>query len=177
MSIATISAEARLADDGYSIEAVFIPWTSSRGYAPEKKKVTQRSLNWNITLKRHGKPIVTALYSAGIAHCPSYPKSSSYGGLSVDAAKAIEYETQSGYRYGTREKILPKLYDVVASLLLDARVSEYPDFESWADDMGLDTDSRSAERSYRECRRIAEQFTARVGLEEMARLREIVGEW
>src|SRR5690606_30024160 len=44
-----------------------------------------------------------------------------------------------------------ELSDVMNSLFLDADVRHYSSFEEWARDYGYDTDSRSAERTYKAC--------------------------
>lgn len=43
----------------------------------------------------------------------------------------------------------PTAEDVLASLLMDASGIEYDGFEAWAENYGVDTDSRKAERMYR----------------------------
>ncbi len=46
----------------------------------------------------------------------------------------------------------PDIVDVVGCLLTDASALDYDLFEQWASDLGYDTDSRSAERTYNTCR-------------------------
>ena len=44
----------------------------------------------------------------------------------------------------------PKVHDVVASLFSDARGADEP-FEAWCDDLGYDSDSRKAFKTYEVC--------------------------
>ena len=49
----------------------------------------------------------------------------------------------------------PGLFDVLASCLCDSDALQYDgDFEEWARDLGYESDSRSAEKTFRECERI-----------------------
>lgn len=44
----------------------------------------------------------------------------------------------------------PTAYDVLYCLISDADVENY-DFEEWAENLGYDTDSRKAEKTYNQC--------------------------
>lgn len=68
--------------------------------------------------------------------------------------------------------ILPKVTDVVHSLIMDATVLDSGGFEDWAAELGYDTDSRKAESIYRACLEIALQLRAGLGESVMAELRE-----
>jgi len=57
----------------------------------------------------------------------------------------------------------PELIDVLYCLVLDASVLDFACFEDWADEYGYDTDSRKAERIYKDC------------LETGLKLRQILG--
>lgn len=68
-------------------------------------------------------------------------------------------------RFGTRKLTVPfttgspkppSVADVVYSLLMDTQAYDNaPDFKSFCDDLGLSTDSRSAEQSFKQCRLLA----------------------
>lgn len=45
----------------------------------------------------------------------------------------------------------PSAADVLSCLLSDASVEDATSFEDWCSDYGYDTDSRSAEKTYRDC--------------------------
>ena len=45
----------------------------------------------------------------------------------------------------------PNVADVMEALFLDADAKNYETFESWAQDMGYDTDSRKAESIFNHC--------------------------
>ena len=101
--------------EGLDITAIFVPWSKSRSAVPmektgkvesltqakivTQKDLTARSLNWVVTLTRHGRAIVTTDYSAGIAHCPSY-QAHTPGTLrwTVDMVAALEMEIETGRR-------------------------------------------------------------------------------
>ena len=61
------------------------------------------------------------------------------------------------------EAIQPDPLSVVYSLVMDAGVLDHASFESWASDYGYETDSRSAEKTYRACLEIALQLRAAIG--------------
>jgi hypothetical protein len=56
-----------------------------------------------------------------------------------------------GFGHGGRE---PELADVVSALIMDASTIEYASsFENFAAELGYDSDSRTAERLYKACKR------------------------
>jgi len=59
--------------------------------------------------------------------------------------------------YGGGAASDPTADDVVESLALDSFALSVS-FEEWCADYGYDTDSRSAEATYRACRRLGERF-------------------
>lgn len=61
----------------------------------------------------------------------------------------------------------PTALEVLECLVSDAR--SYRDarsFEEWAGDLGYDTDSRAAEKTYKECKRIADRLGTFLTAEE-----------
>jgi len=56
----------------------------------------------------------------------------------------------------------PTAADVLSGLLLDAQ-AEGSKFEDWCDDLGYDSDSKKAARTYRECLRLARRVRAFLG--------------
>jgi hypothetical protein len=75
-----------------------------------------------------------------------------------DRTLTTQYSTGSGW---TRE---PTADDVLESLLSDASLVESTNSsEEWADDLGYDTDSRSAERAYTACRGIRDDLMTFLG--------------
>lgn len=59
--------------------------------------------------------------------------------------------------------IVPDPLDVLYSLAMDSDVLNYGTFECWAAEFGYDTDSRSAESTYRACLEIALKLRAAIG--------------
>lgn len=156
---------------GLSIEATFVPWSKSRFFV-EDAPIGDRSLNWKITLVRSGavrrENVLTTDYFAGIAHCPSYRSSAR---ATLDYVGAITMETEHGKRSNGGKSILPDEASVMASLLTDADVIDHASFESWASDLGYDTDSRKAEATYRACLAIGLALRNAVGDAGLADLR------
>ena len=164
---------------GLFVRSEFVPFSRSRNAKPDAKP-SERSLNWRVTLvQRYNnsaddaryRDIVTADYSAGIAHCPGYRQGMK---MTMDNAAIIEKETETGRKckmYNGRlfhnassgPVIEPKAADVVHSLALDADVLNHADFESWASEFGYDADSQSAEKIYRACLEIALKMQAGLG--------------
>ncbi len=154
---------------GLTVEATFVPWGKSRS-APSG----HRSLNWKISLVKAGwmAPVLVTDYTAGLAHCPSYRPGARD---TLDYIDALRMETEEGraYRRGIGwTPILPDPADVVYSLIHEADVLDHQNFESWASNLGYDTDSRSAERIYRECLGLALQLRNAIGEDGLATLRD-----
>lgn len=176
----------RLAHElGLEIGARFVPFSQSRHAKPRKGAAQPwQSLNWRIALSRNGRPVLECDYSQGVAHCPA--SRSARFPVNADRQRAIALEIESGRVAGvgiggrafeTAKRIPPPdLADVLHSLAFDSSVLDYARFEDWADDYGYDTDSRSAESTYRECLAHALALRASIGESALAKLRDAAGE-
>lgn len=151
---------------GLSVESVFVPWSQSRKFK-KGAKLLDRSLNWRVTVKRHGDDILSCDYSAGIGHVPSYK----YYGM-ADLGKAVEFELEHGREAKSGKPIMSDATDVLASLVIDSGAIDSADFEEWANDLGYDTDSRKAEAIYRACLEIGLKLRVELGDDGLQRLRE-----
>lgn len=118
------------------VTSTFVPFSQSRNANKH------RSLNWRITLTKSGRDVLTTDYGVGCGRCPSYK-----GYVTQDVVD----ECETGRARVRRKPILPNTVDVIASLVLDADVLNYPTFEEWAQSFGYDDDSRKAEATYRAC--------------------------
>jgi len=165
---------------GISISSVFVPWSKSRNYR-EDAKIWERSLNWKVSLVVNGRTLLTTDYSAGVAHCKSYDhRALKCMQWSLAHAACIERETETGRDSTWIDTVhvrgghanpkpgaavaQPDPVDVLYSLVQDgAAFFNYTDFEDWAADYGLDTDSRKAFTSYRECLEIGANMVRGVG--------------
>jgi hypothetical protein len=67
--------------------------------------------------------------------------------------------------------IQPNALDVLHSLAMDSDVLDAGGFESWASDLGYDTDSRKAEQTYRACLDLALKLRAALGDSGLSDLR------
>lgn len=65
------------------------------------------------------------------------------------------------------ENCVPDLWAALSCLESDCSVQNYSCFEEWAEDLGLDTDSRKAERTYNFCHDIARKASKIFDLEEL----------
>lgn len=172
--------DAVCARKGVTMVAEFVPLSQSRNAKSGAGGKPWRSLNWRVTIKNgFGREIITTDYSQGEGWAPTSKlsaaalaaaatrlrRSESYAkSLLLDheletgrTAKATFGGVQSG------QPITPRLSDVMHSLALDADVLDAADFESWASDLGYDTDSRSAEAIYRAGLEIAIKLRAGLG--------------
>ncbi len=68
--------------------------------------------------------------------------------------------------------IMPDPVNVIWSCLMDADAIDHPSFESWAADYGYDTDSRTAEATYRTCLDMGLKMRAALGEEGLRQLRD-----
>jgi len=157
------NAERAISELGLSIRAEFVPFRHSRN-AKEKMK----SLNWFVTVEHKGRAVLRTDYMAGQAHCPAYSAKGLGPRDCVMRATAISEECERGVSHG--KKILPDTLDVFYSLVMDASVLDSGSFESWAGDFGYDTDSRSAEATYRACLDTALKLRAVIGDEGLRTL-------
>lgn len=176
---------AAMAALGVTVVATFVPFSVSRNKDEVEKNMDGRpvpgqrrySLNWRVTVKHKGHVLLTTDYSAGIAHCPAYKRPVKELGHanSVMRHESIARECESGRAdrpFGTKgAPILPDPVDVIASLLIDASAIDHASFEDWASDLGMDTDSRKAEHSYRVCLEIALKLRAALGDDGLRALR------
>lgn len=157
-----------------TIESEFVPWKQSRNKAEKDP-----SLNWRVTLKRDGRVVIKdADYSAGCAHCPSYVQTWK---PTIEQREAIARECSTGrsVKRGDGQKpILPDRLDVIASFVSDAYCAlNAGDFETFAADLGYDTDSRKAEQIYRACADTALKLTSALGGDLLEKLGNEYADW
>lgn len=163
----------------YSAE--FVPFSQSRN-----KDEKLPSLNWLVTLSRSGLSITTD-YGQGCAHVVGYKQLWNPNAWDQKIQKDIINKTcETGkvhsywkhcddVRPSLKAKIQPQpgIEDVLSSLLLDSDVLNYATFEEWAGDFGYEEDSRSAERIYQACLKIALQINQMFTEAEREELREL----
>lgn len=174
---------------GLLVSSKFIPFSQSRD-----AKGNYPSLNWEVTLYTlspldgQRRDIVTTLYSAGSGHAPScnHPDI-------PERAYRVAYECEHGFkaagvRWGSKPEaygaegnkanaLQPRAQDVIYSLVMDSDVLDAGGFESWASDLGYDTDSRKAEAIYRACLEIALKLRSAIGEAGLTKLREAFREY
>jgi len=162
---------------GLSLLSRFIPWSKSRNFKAGSKRAYDRSLNWSVTVQHNGRDVLTTDYGSGIAHCPAYKKEYK-GVMSIYVDELIVRETETGKTADARQKPIEiDVCDVFYSLVLDSDAIEYTTFEDWADNLGYEQDSRSAEATYRQCLEIALKLRAAIGDAGLTALREAVQDY
>ena len=145
---------------GITLKAEFVPFSFSRN-----RNETYPSLNWTVKILFKGNEIVQTSYSAGYGHAPSYK------GFKISQDVISECESGKS-RIGPGVKILPKITDVIHSLVTECDVLGLESFEQWAGEYGYDPDSRKAEKIYQDCRIQSMKFIA-IGKDNLEKLREL----
>lgn len=163
---------AMIAELGLTMTADFVPFSQSRNKAEKTK-----SVNWRVTISAPNSRSITTDYMQGVGLLPAplndIRVSRTKDGQSAiaDAVETGKYSTKLGYVF--RKPIpAPSITDVLHSLVLDASAIDAGTFEEWAAEFGYDTDSRSAESSYRACLDIGLKLRAMIGDANLQRLRE-----
>lgn len=159
----------------------FVPFSRSRNAGPDSTDGKPwESLNWRVTLARHGRDFMTTDYGQGVAHAPAYKSKRFDNRLAKQRAIAIEIETgkiagtwfnQGEPRATARNIDPPALGDVLHSLALDSSVLDEGGFADWASSLGYDSDSIKAKAIYDLCLSIALNLQATIGGEALRELR------
>lgn len=175
---------------GVTMESTFVPFSKSRHAVAEAGAKPWRSLNWIVSFKdRSGRVILDSAYAQGEGHAPA---------SNLSAAKLKAYARRLGYSESvTKQKLLdheiehgksargystlglssgaavpaPTIGDVLQSLARDSDVLDAGGFESWASDLGYDSDSRKAESIYRQCLESAIKLRSGLGDSVLAEIR------
>lgn len=74
---------------------------------------------------------------------------------------------RTAYKAGIAHQTIPTAVDIFQALVNDARSVVGETFETWADNMGYDTDSRKAEETFRACLDTRLWLEAYIGLGTM----------
>lgn len=144
--------DSQLAALGFSLSAQYVK-------PDHVDKDTQ--LHWRVALAFNDRGFWEGDFRAGRGHCPGYRRNLPRH----EKEKLLHAELKTGLRHfcagighmiiryrvnGKSIPILPKLSDVVASLLLDSRLGEVL-FDDFCSVLGLDTDSRKAYETWLLC--------------------------
>jgi hypothetical protein len=173
------------AELGLEIACQFVPFSQSRNAKPRAgSDKPWRSLNWRVTLSAKGREGLTLDYSQGEGYAPASKGNRFPDKWSKAAAVAVEIETGrkakpdfGGKPYPGREPIpAPDIADILHCVAMDSGVLDYATFEDWASEYGYETDSRSAESTYRECLAHALAFRAMIGDAKLQELIEAANE-
>lgn len=136
------------------------------GYAAEKVPSTFRPHGYK---NASGKPYpgTTSAYRSAKPHEILSQYREAICAAECESGFPMEIEPWSrGSTFKRKPKapaIVPDPVDVLYSLTLDSDVLNYGTFEDWAAEFGYDTDSRSAESTYRACLEIALKLRTAIG--------------
>ena len=170
-----------------TIKSRFVPFSKSRNC-----KNDSPSLNWQILLTRNDVSIGLFDYSQGYGHCPAIKKGLKAFRFKM-SQKYFNYhaalaECEKGYVlrdidlggnpwFSENRITKPKLAEVLYSLILDASVSNYDNFESWALEYGYDLDSRQAYTIYEACLEIGLELLKIFSETELTEIRDILQDY
>ena len=160
---------------GLDYQAVFVPTTQG----PE---VEHPQLHWSITLSK-GRQRFTTTYSQGMGHVVGYRqfhktpyhKRIAEEGYRKTCETGKLWKYMEGMDWWTPKDVqpAPELLDVLYCLVLDADVLEHSGLESWASDLGYDTDSRKAEAIWKTCIEQSLALKGLIGSTNLEALREL----
>lgn len=160
--------DAKLAELGLTLAADFVPASTFKNDEWKRDAV-----NFTVTIKRGEREVWTGDYGYGVGHLPGCQRES----LSAIGRESLQTAREAGVWGGDRFRPntvpAPLLRDVMSALLSDASAIDHGDFESWASNLGYDTDSRKAETTYRACVDIGLKLRASLGDAVLTELGEL----
>jgi hypothetical protein len=128
--------------------------------------IADSMFRWELTLKR-GDRAYTFPYGCGFAHCkPGTPRAGQpFEKMTLALARAVKpfgrlyVRDTEGYVCPTA----PDLQNVLECLQSDASCGAHMLFEDFAGELGYDTDSRAAEKTWRACQEARGQLQRLLG--------------
>lgn len=170
-------------DNKITMETKFIPYSKTKGAKPYPK-LSDLTLNWEVTILVNGRPILTTDYMMGVGHAPSYKQ----GVIKDIQSDCVYRECETGYAHriswGWTEPVLmrnkpitPRLSDVLYSITLDSAALDYSGFNEWADTYGYDQDSRKAFDIYNVCLSNGLKFRNGLGQKCFTQLQQLMSEY
>jgi len=158
--------------------------SSNPTLATEESKTDGKAAQWHhiafsVAIKRGEKAVWEGPYRMGLGNFPEFKDVVSRvhsGDLAPHVRKVI-----SGIIHGLALppfRTRPSLPDVLYSLLSDGSAFfDAASFEEWAGDYGYDTDSRKAERMFRECQETGRKLSRAFNAAEITELRDAFAEY
>jgi len=174
-----VTLPALISQNGLTVDSVFVPFSKSRNAVPNPK-LKDLSLNWEVTVKKGDRVILTTDYQQGIGHCVApngWLGAWNVASPTIDCDAEVRAQCETGtvggrlacHPRGTRIPA-PEGDEVLANLAWDATVLDYPTFEKWARSYDYDLDSRKAEGIYKACLDIALKLRNGLGEAVLAEL-------
>jgi len=165
---------------GISVTHTFVPLSKSRN--KDKKPLT---LNYLVTISLNGKPIIAgAEYSEGIGCYSKDMPVALKTRLTLSEKGTIDQACETGklFREGSvlsfpKKTLTPDINGILASFFLDATAVNYDTFESWASELGYDTDSRRAEQTYNYCLSVGLKLRNALGSSRFEKMQEVCSQY
>ncbi len=121
---------------------------------------------------------VTKISTRPDGHMTDMPRGSTHWEAII--TRAGDYVFKTYYSQGPAYTAAPDAADIMGALLkdiVDDTSGEYEsDFKDWADNLGYDTDSRSAEKIFKACLEITTYLNKIFGKQDLEDLRDIANE-
>jgi hypothetical protein len=129
--------------------------------------IADKMFRWELALKC-GDRAYTFPYGCGFAHCKrakTMPSVTVREKMTVELARALRPYGEIGISdtEGYVVPIAPDLQNVLECLQSDARCGAHMLFEDFASELGYDTDSRGAEKTWRACQEARGQLQRLLG--------------
>lgn len=149
--------------------------------ASEESKTDGRVTHWHyiaftVTIRRGEKAVWEGPYRMGLGNFPEF-RDLIGRNLTVHGEKEILASVEKR----NPRRILrtrPSLPDVLYSLLSEGSAFfDAASFEEWAEDYGFDTDSRKAERMFRECQETGRKLSRAINAAEITELRDAFADY
>lgn len=148
-----------------------------------------QGIEYTVELYHKDRVLWTGPYTLGIGHVKLPKQSGPTYAMGFSREEESMYESwvrkphadftdkllqaQVAAKLAAKQKVTPKLDDVVHSLVSDGSAHfDSQSFEDWCGDFGYDTDSRKAEDTYRTCDEIGKKLMRALGRETIEGLRE-----
>lgn len=192
-----VFAERYLAERNINFEIEFVPQSKSRNKDEERP-----SLNWEGRFYKGGNFVrseVPFKFSQGVGFVPNTPQNMwDQNGhrklyeqevaqtgryiktkLPTLSNGKIDWWACHNKRPGLTETNLPKpkMAEILWALIMDSDVLGYACFEDWADELGYNSDSRTAEKIYNDCLRTGLQLQALLGAEDLVQFRILFSQY
>jgi hypothetical protein len=145
---------------------------------PQAKRPHELQVHWTVSIGG-----VQFDYQTGIGHLPKQFAKLTNSNKIVDFQELCRICEEGRYGQALRHiwhndvENHPSAASVLYCILCDSDALDSPTFESWAADLGYDTDSRKAEQTYRACLENGLKLRRVLGESGLVKLRELLQDY